>query len=273
MPELPEVETTRRGIAPHLINHTVREIEIRDRRLRWPIEDNVLELRDQKITAVRRRAKYLLIDSPTGTLILHLGMSGNIRICPHDEPLKKHDHLTLSIDTDLEMRLNDPRRFGAALWHPASDGDIMHHPRLKNLGPEPLEDTFSLAYFTQSCKNKKITIKQHIMNNAVVVGVGNIYANEALYRSHINPARAAGNISAVRIKMLHRFIRQVLADAIDQGGTTLRDFLNPEGKPGYFKQQLDVYDREYQPCHRCTTPIKRTLIAGRSTFRCPRCQR
>jgi len=273
MPELPEVETTRRGIAPHLINHTVRAMELRERRMRWPIEDDVLELCGQTITAVRRRAKYLLIDSDVGTLILHLGMSGNIRICAHDEPLKKHDHFTLHLDNDLEMRLHDPRRFGAVLWHPATDGDIMSHPRLLHLGPEPLEKAFSLSDFIQSCHGRKTTIKQHIMNNKVVVGVGNIYACEALFRSGIRPTRAAGNISATRLENLRTNIRQVLTDAIDQGGTTLRDFLNQDGKPGYFKQKLDVYDREGKPCHQCGRPIKRITLSGRSTFHCPHCQK
>jgi len=273
MPELPEVETTRRGIAPHLIDHCVSEIEIRERRMRWPIEDSVFELCNHKITTVRRRAKYLLLDSDAGTLILHLGMSGSTRICVHDLPLKKHDHFILQLDNNMELRLHDPRRFGAVLWHSAKDGDVMNHLRLKDLGPEPLEHQFQPSNLIESCQGKTITIKQHLMNNRVVVGVGNIYACEALFRSGIRPTRPAGKIAKPRLETLHQSIQNVLSEAIEQGGTTLRDFLNQDGKPGYFKQKLDVYGRENQPCHQCDTPIKKITISNRSTFFCPQCQR
>lgn len=273
MPELPEVETTRRGLAPHLIGHTVQHIEIRNRQMRWPIEDNVLDIKGQTIIDVSRRAKYLLLCSQAGTLILHLGMSGNTRICPHEAPIKKHDHFIVQLDHGLELRLHDPRRFGAVLWHPIHNGDINTHPRLKNLGPEPLGPQFTGDYLISSCRHRSTSIKQLVMNNAVVVGVGNIYASESLFRSGIHPSRATGRISAKRLKNLRSSIQQVLSEAISQGGTTLRDFLDQDGKPGYFKQKLDVYGREGAPCHRCSTPIKKVQISMRATYYCPHCQR
>lgn len=273
MPELPEVETTLRGVEPYLVNSKIRSIEIRNPRLRWPVEKSVHKLEGQKVINVTRRAKYLLLHSNTGTLILHLGMSGSLRICPGETELKKHDHFVMHLGRGMEMRLHDPRRFGAVLWHDTQDGDLEDHFLLNHLGPEPLSDAFSIDYLSSSCKNRQTTIKQHIMNNKIVVGVGNIYACEALFRSGIKPHRKAGNISKHRLEVLANQIKQVLEDAIKQGGTTLRDFLREDGQPGYFKQRLKVYDREGKPCRHCQRAIKKITLSNRSTFYCPACQR
>ena len=270
MPELPEVETTRRGILPHLKGENVREVIIHNPAMRWPVEDSVTRIVGARIEDVGRRAKYLLITSQHGTLILHLGMSGSLRICQPDVPLKKHDHFVLKLANNTELRLHDPRRFGAVLWH---EGPLNSHHLLDHLGPEPLEGAFHAGYLHQSCSKRKTTIKQHIMNGKVVVGVGNIYACEALFRSGIHPHRKAGQIAKRRLEKLTQEIKAVLQEAITQGGTTLRDFLNESGEPGYFKQRLNVYDREDSPCHICDTPIRRTVISNRSTFYCPQCQK
>jgi len=273
MPELPEVETTRRGIEPYMINRRIQSIEIRESRMRWPIEDCVLELVGHKAERVERRAKYLLIPSKVGTLILHLGMSGSLRICPTGHELKKHDHFIVGLEGNMEMRLHDPRRFGAVLWHGINDGPVMEHPLLQHLGPEPLSSRFDSDYLAASCSNRKTSIKQHIMNSKTVVGVGNIYASEALFRSGIKPTRKAGNISKPRLVRLNEQIKQVLSEAIKQGGTTLRDFLREDGKPGYFKQRLQVYDRAGKPCRDCGKSIRKIVISNRSTFYCSKCQR
>jgi formamidopyrimidine-DNA glycosylase len=273
MPELPEVETTLRGVEPYLLNRKIQSVEIRDSRMRWPIENSVYKLAGQKVLSLERRAKYLLLHSNSGTLILHLGMSGSLRICPHETELKKHDHFIVEIEGGMEMRLHDPRRFGAVLWHDMQDGSLGDHFLLNHLGPEPLSKAFNADYLSSICKNRKTTIKQHIMNNKVVVGVGNIYACEALFRAAINPQRKAGNISKSRLFVLTEQIKQVLGDAIKQGGTTLRDFLREDGQPGYFKQRLKVYDREGKPCRACKGVIKKVTLSNRSTFYCPKCQR
>lgn len=273
MPELPEVETTRLGILPHLIDQQVCHIELRDRRMRWPVTDEPLQLIGQNIQQVGRRAKYLLIQSEPGTLLLHLGMSGSLRLCLPETPLRKHDHFILQLASGQQLRLHDPRRFGSILWHSAAAGDINQHPRLCQLGPEPLSETFTPKGLIASCAGRTTSIKQHIMSNATVVGVGNIYASEALYRSQIHPKRSAGRISEKRLTHLHQSIRDVLTEAIAQGGTTLRDFLHEDGQPGYFKQKLEAYDRENLPCRRCTTSIKKIQISGRASYYCPHCQR
>lgn len=270
MPELPEVETTVRGIRPHLIGNIISEIDIRERRMRWPIEDCVLKSLQHPITKVSRRAKYILIHTEPGILILHLGMSGSLRICPHEIELKKHDHFILKLHTGMEMRLHDPRRFGCVLWH---EQDISEHRLIKNLGPEPLSDRFTSDHLIRSSKGKKTSIKQHIMNNKTVVGAGNIYACESLFRSGIRPTQHAGKVSKTKLIELSANIKTVLSEAITQGGTTLRDFLRENGQPGYFKQELNVYDREGEPCRNCHTAIKRIVISARSTFYCPHCQK
>lgn len=270
MPELPEVETTCRGIRPHIEGQTIHHIEVREPRLRWPVSDEIHTLLNSRILSVGRRAKYILIETDLAhDILLHLGMSGSLRICSPDEPTKKHDHLIFHLSNGLQMRYHDPRRFGCALWIPHAD---QSHPLLSQLGPEPLSEAFTTTEFIASCANRKRAIKLHIMDNHVVVGVGNIYASEALFLAGIHPNRAAHRISAKRLTALHQAIRSVLSAAIEQGGTTLRDFLQSDGKPGYFKQQLAVYDREGQPCPTCQQPIKRITLGQRSTFFCPSCQ-
>lgn len=273
MPELPEVETTCRGIEPYLISRKVHTIEIRNPNMRWPVEESVREIIGLRVESVTRRAKYILIKSPAGTLILHLGMSGSLRICPDDSAFKKHDHFIIGLGDSLEMRLHDPRRFGAVLWHRKSEGPIHEHRLIQHLGPEPLTSKFDGDYLTASCKNRQTTIKQHIMNNKTVVGVGNIYACEALFRSGIKPNRHAGNISRARLSLLSDQIKKVLTEAITQGGTTLRDFLRQDGQPGYFKQRLQVYDRQGEACRHCGKDIQKIVISNRSTFYCSKCQR
>jgi len=276
MPELPEVETTRRGLAAHLIGLTVADVVIRNPMLRWPIPDNLPDLlRGQRIQSLKRRAKYLLMECGNGTLILHLGMSGSLRILPDDTPPTKHDHFDLVLTNGTLMRLRDPRRFGAVLWH--SD-DVHTHPLLASLGPEPLEDAygednFDARYLYQATRGRSIAIKQCIMDNHIVVGVGNIYANEALFRAGIKPQLAAGKLSLPRCAKLVAEIRATLSEAIDLGGSTLRDFVNTSGQPGYFQQHYWVYGRGGEPCRICGAPIKQIKQGQRSSFYCQHCQK
>lgn len=270
MPELPEVETTRRGIEPHLLQHKIKDVVIRQRKLRWPIPRNLADnLRQQTILAVQRRGKYLLIRTQPGTLIIHLGMSGSLRILPCVTPAEKHDHFDLVLNDGQCMRLRDPRRFGAVLW---TSGDPLQHTLLRSLGPEPLETDFNAEYLARCAAGRKVNVKQFIMDSKVVVGVGNIYANEALFMAGIHPRRAAGKISRPRFQLLVSAIKQVLRAAIKQGGTTLRDFTSSEGKPGYFRQQLLVYDRAGQPCSQCGKAISHCVLGQRSTYYCTHCQ-
>lgn len=271
MPELPEVETTRRGIAPHLTGHTLREVLVRERRLRWPVPEGLETLlRGQQVRDVQRRAKYLLIGFEHGTLIAHLGMSGSLRLVEPGTALQKHDHVDIRLDSGLSLRLHDPRRFGALLW---TGENPELHPLLASLGPEPLGEEFDGEYLYQALQRRKQAIKTAIMDNHVVVGVGNIYANEVLFLAGIDPRRACNRISRKRLVKLGGHIREVLAAAIAQGGTTLRDFVNPQGRPGYFQQTLNVYGRAGEPCPTCGTLIAHTVIGQRSTFYCPVCQR
>jgi formamidopyrimidine-DNA glycosylase len=271
MPELPEVETTRRGIAPCITDRRVVSVEVREPRLRWPVTPELAEaLAGQPIRSVGRRGKFLLVECPVGSLILHLGMSGSLRIVSHDVAPEKHDHLDLVMDDGRRLRLRDPRRFGAALW---TADDPLKHPLLKDLGPEPLGETFSGDWLHQASRGRRVAVKSLIMNGRVVAGVGNIYASEALFMSGIHPARAAGRISLERYRGLADAIRQVLADAIAAGGTTLRDFVDSSGEPGYFAQRLRVYGRGGEACDACAGPIKTRVIGQRMTFYCPRCQR
>ena len=270
MPELPEVETTRRGIAPHLEGHRVTRLIVRDSRLRWPIpEDLAIQIENQTFTAVRRRAKYLLMDIGGGTLISHLGMSGNLRLVPAATPVLKHEHVDIELDSGLTLRYTDPRRFGAMLWQRA--GEV--HPLLANLGPEPLSSEFDGERLFQLSRKRSMAVKPFIMDNAVVVGVGNIYATEALFAAGIDPRREAGRISRARYLVLAEEIRKVLARAIDSGGTTLRDFIGGDGKPGYFKQELFVYGRGGQLCKVCGTTLSECRLGQRSSVFCRRCQR
>ena len=271
MPELPEVETTLRGLAPHLEGRRVASVVVRHPQLRWPVPENLPELlRGQTIRRLRRRAKYLLIEFDHGTLILHLGMSGSLRILPAKTPPEKHDHFDLVLANGKLMRLRDPRRFGAVLWH---EGDAAQHPLLAALGPEPLEKGFDTERLYRATRNKTAAIKLVIMDNRVVVGVGNIYASEALFRAGIRPQLAAGRLGRERCAQLVKEIRATLREAIEKGGSTLRDFVGSDGRPGYFQQHYWVYGRAGEPCRRCGTPVKQLRQGQRSSFYCPKCQR
>lgn len=269
MPELPEVETTLRGVSPHLVGRRVREVIVRDSRLRWPVPDTLHDMEGCRVESGERRAKYLLFHTTKGTLLLHLGMSGSLRVLSPDTPWRKHDHVALTLDSGMQLRLHDPRRFGAALW---VQGPPQDHPLLKDLGPEPLGPEFTTATLLQACHGKTAAIKQVIMDAHNVVGVGNIYACEALFMAGISPRKPAGKVTRPKLEKLVKAIREVLAASIEMGGTTLRDFLNESGEPGYFKQTLRVYDREGEPCRTCQTPVQRFVLGQRSTFFCPRCQ-
>ncbi len=273
MPELPEVETTRRGIAAHIEGKRIAELSVRERRLRWPIPDKLeARLRNKTINSVERRAKYLLLRIDQGVLIVHLGMSGSLRILePNTEsPLKTHDHVELRLEDGTRLRYHDPRRFGCILWQEGIDAD---HPLLVDLGPEPLSEEFNAEQLFLRSRQRKVPIKSFIMDNRIVVGVGNIYANEALFFAGINPQRAAGKISRARYVKLVDCIKQVLARAIEVGGTTLRDFTGSDGKPGYFSQSLAVYGRGGQPCTHCKKPLREIRLGQRSTVYCVNCQR
>jgi len=270
MPELPEVETTRRGIEPHLVGKPINSLVIRQKQLRWPVPDELAQrLAGATILRVARRAKYLLIETSHGTLIIHLGMSGSLRIVDSALAPDTHDHIDLHFGNKKILRYTDPRRFGAWLWCEQAPGQ---HPLLASLGPEPLGDTFYDNYLFQRSRGRKLAVKSFIMDSHTVAGVGNIYANEALFMAGVHPLRSAGRISRIRYTRLTEAIRSVLAEAIHQGGTTLRDFLNSDGKPGYFQQSLQVYGRTSDPCPRCGTPIRETRSGQRSTFYCPHCQ-
>ncbi len=271
MPELPEVETTRRGIAPYVVGQRVARIIVRNAHLRQPVSPELASgLTGQTLQAVERRGKYLLLCSPAGSVIIHLGMSGNLRILPGATPAEKHDHVDIVLASGDCLRLRDPRRFGAVLW---TQENPQHHALLRDLGPEPFSDAFDGAYLHQRSRSRSLAIKQFIMDSHIVTGVGNIYASEALFLAGIHPLRAAGRISQQRYQRLAQAIQQVLSDAIAQGGTTLRDFYNGEGKPGYFQQQLKVYGRTDQPCARCGRAIVQIKQGQRSTFFCSACQR
>jgi len=270
MPELPEVETTRRGIEPYLVGQRIEQLVVRQRRLRWPIPRGLEQkLSAQTIGQVQRRGKYLLLSVGKGSLIIHLGMSGSLRILRQESAPGPHDHVDLLLGSGYRLRFTDPRRFGAWLWTTRPTGQ---HALLKALGPEPLSDDFSAGYLHQCAIGRKLAVKNFIMQSGIVVGVGNIYANEALFRAAIHPARASGRIGPQRYITLVTAIKSVLTEAIAQGGTTLRDFVDGEGKPGYFQQSLQVYGRGGAACPRCTNPIREQRIGQRSSFYCPRCQ-
>jgi len=245
-------------------------VVVRDRRLRWPVPDGIeSNLCGQTIHTVRRRAKYLLLDTDAGTAMLHLGMSGSVRIIDHDEPAAKHDHIDIQLDSGKSMRFRDPRRFGSFLW---SD-DVTDHPLLRNLGPEPLGEEFDGEYLWRTARGRRVAIKQFIMNAAVVVGVGNIYASESLYEAGIHPKRRSDRVARKRMRLLADAIKSVLSRAIKAGGTTLQDFHGSDGEPGYFQQSLNVYGRGGETCHRCDASIKVAILGQRSTFYCTHCQR
>jgi len=269
MPELPEVETSRRGIEPWLVDTTITDVVIRDRRLRWPVARGIEKrLRGQSIQSVGRRAKYLLVNTAGGTAILHLGMTGSVFIVDTGSPAGVHDHFDIALDSGKSLRFRDPRRFGSFHWSTTP----LDHPLLADLGPEPLGDEFDGRYLWRKSRGRKVSIKQFIMNARVVVGVGNIYASESLFLAGINPKRAAGRIARHRYDALAGAIRDILARAIRAGGTTLRDFYGGDGEPGYFKQQLEVYDRDGEHCRTCNTLIRCFVQGQRSTYYCKTCQ-
>ncbi len=271
MPELPEVETTLRGIAPHLSQRRVADVVVRHPKLRWPIPKDLPNLlRGHVIRGLRRRAKYLLIEFEHGTLILHLGMSGSLRIQQPGTQAEKHDHFDLVLEGGQLMRLRDPRRFGAVLWH---TGDIAEHPLLAALGPEPLGPDFNGEYLHLATRSRSAAIKMTIMDSHLVVGVGNIYANESLFRTGIRPQLAANKLSLPRCRRLAQNIIEVLLEAITQGGSTLRDFVHSDGSSGYFQQSYFVYGRTGEPCRVCGSIIRQIRQGQRSTFYCPACQR
>jgi formamidopyrimidine-DNA glycosylase len=271
MPELPEVETTRRGIAPAILGRRISAVVVREPRLRWRIAATLPDaVSQQTVRAVRRRAKYLLIDLDQGSLILHLGMSGNLRVMSAETAPLTHDHVDIVLETGQCLRFNDPRRFGSLHF---TEGDPGEHPLLRRLAPEPLEAGFDGAYLARMARRRKVAIKQFIMDSHVVVGVGNIYASESLFRAGIRPRRAAGRVTRDEMDRLAKAIQAVLEEAIKVGGTTLRDYVSPEGASGYFRQKLFVYERAGEPCRRCKTPVRQITQGGRSTYYCPTCQK
>ena len=285
MPELPEVETTRRGLAPHVEGRRVAEVVLRRPDLRWPIPPEIHEvLPGQRIDAIRRRAKYLLLDTAAGSALLHLGMSGSLRVLPATTAVREHDHVDILLQgragsRGRVLRFNDPRRFGCLLWQPA--GEV--HSLLRGLGPEPIPGDFGGEAFDGAAfdgdylfarsRGRSAPVKAFLMDQRIVVGVGNIYAAEALFAAGISPLRAAGRVSRERYVLLADAVRRILAHAIERGGTTLRDFLAPDGAPGYFEQELAAYGRGGLPCPRCGAALRQADIGQRSTAWCPRCQR
>ena len=270
MPELPEVETTRLGISPHLLGRRISKLVIRQPKLRWPIPQDLIEaLPGQRIDSIERRAKYLLVHTGVGSALLHLGMSGSLRALDADTAPGKHDHFDWLLDSGRMLRFTDPRRFGSLLWQPLGST----HELLANLGPEPLSDDFDGDHLWRLSRGRVASVKTFIMDQAIVVGVGNIYAAEALFAAGIHPRRKTGSVSRARYAQLAEAIKRILSYAIQRGGTTLRDFISPDGVPGYFEQELFVYGRAGQPCRNCGTTIRSITLGQRSTFYCPQCQR
>ena len=270
MPELPEVETTRRGIAPLVTGSSIRHVAVRQPKLRYPVpEDLAARLQDQPLQEVARRAKYLLFRFPAGTLLVHLGMSGSLRLVVAGAEPQRHDHVDLGFDSGI-LRYRDPRRFGAMLW---VEGDPAVHPLLAPLGIEPLDEAFSGRWLHRSTRGLRTPIKLAIMDSHRIVGVGNIYASESLFRARIDPTLPAGSIGLARCERLAGEIRDTLLAAIEAGGSSLRDFVGGDGKPGYFQQQYFAYGRDGEPCRVCATTIRRRIMGQRATFYCPSCQR
>ncbi len=272
MPELPEVETTRRGLAPHCVGVSITRLKVREPRLRWPIPENApTQVAGRVIETLDRRGKYLLFRlSGDVTMIVHLGMSGSVRVVSDDRPPQRHDHVDIVLSTGQRLRYTDPRRFGSV--H-VTDKAPEHHPLLARLGPEPLSDQFNTDYLFAQARHRAVAVKALIMDSHIVVGVGNIYATEALFRAGIHPRRAAGRIAKARYERLVVAIREVLGAAIEMGGTTLRDYSGTDGAPGYFQQTLDVYGRAGQPCRRCGRTIRSLRLTQRASAYCPSCQR
>jgi formamidopyrimidine-DNA glycosylase len=271
MPELPEVETTRRGILAHAQNRLITAVTVRNRRLRWPVPAHLsAELRNTRIVDIRRRGKYLIFETGRGFMLVHLGMSGSLRIDTAGRTPRKHDHVEWALDDGSLLRLHDPRRFGSIHWIKESPDQ---HPLLRDLGPEPLSAEFDGAYLHRISRRRSCAVKHFIMDSKIVVGVGNIYANEALFLAGIAPGRAANRISAIQFEKLGAAIKNILEYAIREGGTTLRDFVNPQGNPGYFRLQLLVYGRAGDPCRNCGHIIKHKVMGQRSSYYCTHCQK
>jgi len=277
MPELPEVEVTRLGIAPHVQGRSISAVRILDGRLRWPVPKNLSKLLlDQKVEGIQRRGKYLLLEFAAGYLLIHLGMTGTLRVLPLTEPIKLHDRVILEFGK-LSLRLHDPRKFGAVLWHPKSKGPLEQNPLLQKLGVEPFSQEFEgelgaeLLY--QHSRNRTVAVKQFLLAGQAVVGVGNIYCSESLFQAGIHPAKPAGKLTRPQCVRLAEAVRFILKKAIDAGGSSLKDFVNSEGDPGHFMVQTKVYDRKDQPCKVCKTPIKQIVQGQRSTYFCPTCQK
>ncbi len=272
MPELPEVETTRRGVEPHVAGRRIVALEVHEPRLRWPVAANLpARVAGARVERAARRAKYLLFPLDTGaTLILHLGMSGSLRVLAAGTPRRTHDHLDFVLDNGLALRFNDPRRFGSL--H-CAEGDPALHPLLRQLGPEPLEPGFDGERLWQASRGRRVAVKSLIMDSHVVVGVGNIYASEALFMAGIRPRRQARGLRRAEADRLATAIREVLAKAVRVGGTTLRDYVGADGNPGYFRQQLFVYERAGEPCRACGAPVRHAVLGQRSTYWCATCQR
>lgn len=280
MPELPEVETTKRGIQPHLENREIVALVVRQPKLRWPIPDVLPEkVAHQKIQKVTRRGKYIGLHMESGTLLIHLGMSGSLYLVAKDTPPLFHDHVDVHLDNNQWLRYTDPRRFGSILWHEntlgssAFDESWLEHPLLASLGPEPLTEDFHADYLAKRAKGKKQAVKTFIMDSKQVVGVGNIYANEALFLAGIHPHKEAGKIKPKQFAELVNSIKIVLSNAIEQGGTTLKDFVGGDGKPGYFKQSLNVYGRAGAACVTCSSILEESRLGQRSTVFCKNCQK
>ena len=273
MPELPEVEITRRGIAPHVEGHIVSAVVLRRSGLRWPFPDNLAQLlTGRTVRSTGRRGKFLLIGFDHGTLIIHLGMSGRLRMLPAATPPGKHDHFDLVLG-EQAMRMTDPRRFGAVLWHPVEQGAPENHGLLRNLGIEPFDNAFCGEYLYQKCRNRRADVKVILLSGKIVVGVGNIYASESLFMAGINPKTLANRIGRQRCDKLAQAIRTVLSAALEQGGSSLRDFIGADGQPGYFQLHCAVYGREGLPCRTCGTAVCQIVQGQRSTYYCPRCQK
>ncbi len=270
MPELPEVETTKRGLEPHIVGEQVLSVGIHQKQLRWEIPSHIsTTIKGKFIKKISRRAKYILIKFSNGTLVIHLGMSGSISVVPSGEALKKHHHFELILDNATSMRFHDPRRFGSIFWQ--KNNELLS--LFNNLGPEPLSSEFNDSTLYQSSRGKKKNIKTFIMDSNIVAGIGNIYASESLFLAGISPKRIAGKTSKKRYKVLTQSIKQILSEAINNGGTTLNDFSNIDGEPGYFSQVLSVYGRNDMPCNRCDGTIKRIVQNQRASYYCPRCQK
>jgi formamidopyrimidine-DNA glycosylase len=272
MPELPEVETTRRGVAPHVVGRRIAALNVYDRRLRWPVPAGLAKrLAGRTVDALDRRSKYLLFRFGGDALLLHFGMTGTLRVYTGAPPARRaHDHIDVVLDSGTTLRYHDPRRFGAMLWLPAP---AERHPLLAILGPEPFDPAFDADYLHRETRRRSTAIKLALMDNALVVGVGNIYANESLFRAAIRPTTPARSVTKPRLARLVEAIRSTLQDAIAKGGSTLRDYVNGDGEPGYFQQTYFVYGREGQRCRVCGMPIRSVRLGGRATTYCPRCQR